>query len=161
MEKSLDDLALQIYFRCLGFPKKTQDLLEMIRSSPPARTPGARRGNVPVWYPSKKMQCIIKAESAKVEFAFLLQAEHDDDILEYGISLLLFLLSTLTDEIASNDQTTSQITLYFALAFVDGLNVNRRLSRSNKLLLAPIGIRLMSKDNGAALLMRLLHNNMG
>jgi hypothetical protein len=28
------------------------------------------------------MQCIIKAESHKVEFAFLLQAEHDDDVLE-------------------------------------------------------------------------------
>ncbi|GAC1350581.1 MAG: hypothetical protein NVSMB27_34430 [Ktedonobacteraceae bacterium] len=37
---------------------------------------------MPVWYPSKKIQCIIKAESAKVEFAFLLQAEHDDDVLE-------------------------------------------------------------------------------
>ena len=53
-----------------------------IRSSPPSRTPGARRGNMPVWYPSKKMQCIIKAESTKVEFPFLLQAEHDDDVLE-------------------------------------------------------------------------------
>src|SRR6266699_3935280 len=28
------------------------------------------------------MQCIVKAESAKVEFPFLLTAEHDDDILE-------------------------------------------------------------------------------
>jgi len=37
---------------------------------------------MPVWYPSKKMQCIIKAESAKVEFAFLLAAEHDDAVLE-------------------------------------------------------------------------------
>ena len=37
---------------------------------------------MPVWYPSKKMHCMIKAESAKVEFAFLLAAEHDDDILE-------------------------------------------------------------------------------
>ncbi len=38
--------------------------------------------DMPVWYPSKKMQCIIKAESAKVEFAFLLAAEHDDAVLE-------------------------------------------------------------------------------
>jgi hypothetical protein len=37
---------------------------------------------MPVWYPSKKMHCIIKAESHKVEFAFLLQAEHDADVLE-------------------------------------------------------------------------------
>jgi len=82
MAHSLDGLAFQAYCRRLHFSKKTQDLLETIRSSPPSRTPGARRGNMPVWYPSKKMQCIIKAESAKVEFAFLLQAEHDDDILE-------------------------------------------------------------------------------
>ncbi len=38
---------------------------------------------MPVWYPSKKMQCIVKAESAKVEFAFLLEAEHADDVLEF------------------------------------------------------------------------------
>ena len=37
---------------------------------------------MPVWYPSKKMQCIIKAESAKVEFTFLLAAEHDDAVVE-------------------------------------------------------------------------------
>jgi putative transposase len=82
MTRPLDGLGFQAYCRRLRIGKETQDLLETIRSSPPSRTPGARRGNVPVWYPSKKMQCIIKAESAKVEFAFLLQAEHDDDILE-------------------------------------------------------------------------------
>src|SRR6266487_4489501 len=82
MAKPLDGLALQAYFRRLGFERPTQELLSHIRNSPPSRTPSARRGNMPVWYPSKKMQCIIKAESAKVEFAFLLQAEHDDDVLE-------------------------------------------------------------------------------
>jgi putative transposase len=82
MVKPLDGIALQAYFRRLGFERATQDLLIHIRNSPPSRTPGARRGNMPVWYPSKKMHCIIKAESAKVEFAFLLQAEHDDEVLE-------------------------------------------------------------------------------
>jgi hypothetical protein len=82
MAKPLDGVALPAYFRRLGYERATQDLLIHIRHSPPSRTPGARRGNMPVWYPSKKMQCIIKAESAKVEFAFLLQAEHDDDVLE-------------------------------------------------------------------------------
>jgi len=82
MAKALDSTALYTYFRRLGFPRETQELLMHIRSSPPSRTPGARRGNMPVWYPSKKMQCIIKAESTKVEFPFLLQAEHDDDVLE-------------------------------------------------------------------------------
>jgi putative transposase len=82
MAKALDGTALYAYFRGLGFSRETQEVLIHIRSSPPRRTPGARRGNMPVWYPSKKMQCIIKAESTKVEFPFLLQAEHDDDVLE-------------------------------------------------------------------------------
>ncbi len=82
MAKPLDGIELLAYFHRLNFSKETQELLTSIRSSPPSRTPGAHHGNMPVWYPSKKMQCIIKAESAKVEFAFLLQAEHDDDVLE-------------------------------------------------------------------------------
>ena len=82
MARPLDGIVGLSYFRRLGFSKETQELLTHIRSSPPSRTPGNHRGNMPVWYPSKKMQCIIKAESAKVEFPFLLAAEHDDDILE-------------------------------------------------------------------------------
>src|SRR6266581_8304957 len=82
MAKALDGTALYAYFRRLGFSRETQEVLIHIRSSPPSRTPGARHGNMPVWYPSKKMQCIIKAESTKVEFPFLLQAEHDQEILE-------------------------------------------------------------------------------
>ncbi len=82
MAKPLDGIALLAYFRRLKFSKETQDVLIGIRTSPPSRTPGARRGNMPVWYPSKKMQCIIKAESHKVEFAFLLQVEHDENVLE-------------------------------------------------------------------------------
>src|SRR6266478_10143243 len=83
MAKPLDGIALLAYFRRLGFSRETQELLLCIRSSPPSRTPGARRGNMPVWYPSTKMHCIMKAESAKVEFAFLLEAEHSDDVLEF------------------------------------------------------------------------------
>ena len=82
MAKPLDGIAFPAYVRRLGFSRETQELLAHIRSSPPSRTPGAQRGNMPVWYPSTKMQCIIKAESAKVEFAFLLGAEHDDEVLE-------------------------------------------------------------------------------
>src|SRR5260370_22712708 len=82
MAKPLDGIEFLAYCHRLHFPKETQELLMSIRSSPPNRTPGARHGNMPVWYPSKKMQCIIKAESTKVEFPFLLQAEHDQEILE-------------------------------------------------------------------------------
>ncbi len=82
MARPLDGTALLAYCHQFNFSQRTQELLTSIRSSPPSRTPGAHHGNMPVWYPSKKMQCIIKAESAKVEFAFLLAAEHDDAILE-------------------------------------------------------------------------------
>ncbi len=80
MVRPLDGIALQTYFRRLGLQSAAQELLLQVRSSPPSRTPGSRAGNMPVWYPSKKMQCIIKAESAKVEFAFLLESEHDDAV---------------------------------------------------------------------------------
>ena len=83
MTKPLDGISLQTYFRRLKLQKDAQDLLIDIRSSPPSRLPDSRAGNMPVWYPSKKMQCIMKAESAKVEFAFLLEAEHDDEVLEF------------------------------------------------------------------------------
>src|SRR6266513_3129680 len=82
MARPLDGIGLLTYCRRLKLSKETQELLKGIRDSPPSRTPGAHRGNMPIWYPSKKMQCIIKAESAKVEFAFLLAAEHDDAVLE-------------------------------------------------------------------------------
>src|SRR6266851_7651987 len=83
MMRPLDGVALPAYFRRLGLGPATQELLIRVRSSPPHRTPASRAGNMPVWYPSSKMQCIIKAESAKVEFAFLLEAEHSDEVLEF------------------------------------------------------------------------------
>ena len=83
MTRPLDGIALQTYVRRLNLQKDAQDQLVAVRSSPPSRLPDSRAGNMPVWYPSKKMQCIMKAESAKVEFAFLLEAEHDDDVVEF------------------------------------------------------------------------------
>ena len=83
MARALDGAALLAYLRHLRLPADAQELVRAIRSAPPARSPQTRRGNMAVWYPSKKMGCIIKAESAKVEFAFLLEAEHDDEVLEF------------------------------------------------------------------------------
>jgi putative transposase len=91
MRRALDGSAFKTYCRRLGFAKKNddeaqdeaQDVLIKIRSAPPTRTPGSNWGNVAVWYPSKKMRFILKAESHKVEFARMLQHEHDDDVLEY------------------------------------------------------------------------------
>src|SRR5713226_6747995 len=50
MAKALDSTALYAYFRRLGFSRETQEVLIHIRSSPPSRTPGARRGNMPVMH---------------------------------------------------------------------------------------------------------------
>jgi len=83
MTRALDGVALPAYFRRLGLGPAAQELLTRVRSSPPHRTPASCAGNMPVWYPSTKMQCIIKAESAKVEFAFLLEAEHSDEVVEF------------------------------------------------------------------------------
>src|SRR6266849_5614415 len=83
MPRPLDGVALRSYCRRLGLSQDTEALIATIRSSPPHRNPRATRGNMPVWYPSQKMQCVIKAESHRVEFAFLLEAEYGDDVLEY------------------------------------------------------------------------------
>jgi len=83
MSRQLDGLAFQAYCRRLNVGKDTQDLLATIREAPPVRTPRSNRGNVSVYYPSKKMGVIIKAESHRVEFAFIMEAEHDGDVLEY------------------------------------------------------------------------------
>ncbi len=83
MPRPLDGVALHSYCRRLGLCQQTEDLIATIRSSPPHRNPRASHGNMPVWYPSQKMQCVIKAESHRVEFAFLLEAEYGDDVLEY------------------------------------------------------------------------------
>jgi len=89
MRRALDGSAFKTYCRRLGFAKKTddeaqdeaQDVLIKIRSAPPTRTPGSNWGNVAVWYPSKKMGFIVKPESHKVEFARVLQHEHDVNVL--------------------------------------------------------------------------------
>jgi putative transposase len=83
MPRPLDGVALHSYCCRLGLSQDAEDLIATIRSSPPNRNPRGNYGNMPVWYPSKKMHCIIKAESHRVEFAFLLEAEYADDVLEY------------------------------------------------------------------------------
>ncbi len=83
MPKPLDGVALHSYCCRLGLLQDAEDLIATIRSSPPNRNPRGNHGNMPVWYPSKKMHCVIKAESHRVEFAFLLEAEYGADVLEY------------------------------------------------------------------------------
>ena len=83
MPRPLDGAAFHAYCRRLGLSRQAEELIATIRSSPPHRNPRASHGNMPVWYPSQKMQRVIKAESHRVEFAFLLEAEYADEVLEY------------------------------------------------------------------------------
>lgn len=46
MARPLDGIGLLAYCRRYSFSRETQDLLAHNRSSPPSRTPGARRGNM-------------------------------------------------------------------------------------------------------------------
>jgi hypothetical protein len=83
MARSLDRRGLEVYGCRLAFKKETQEMIAFIRSSSPSRNPWGSKGNMCVWYPSEKMECIIKAESRKVEFPWVLEAEYDDDVLGY------------------------------------------------------------------------------
>ncbi len=59
-------------------------VIEQIRTSPPARRVQAAVGNVPVKWPSAKMQATIQAESHSVEFLFLLWMDFvDESTLEF------------------------------------------------------------------------------
>jgi len=82
MALALDGDALVSYCRRIRLEPSTRTIIETIRSSPPSRMPRAKRGNVLVDYTSDKMGMVIKAESRTVEFAYLLQCEHDPDVLE-------------------------------------------------------------------------------
>ncbi len=124
MTRALDGVALLAYFRRLGLGPATQELLIRVRSSPPHRTPTSRAGNMPVWYPSTKMQCIIKAESAKVEFAFLLEAEHSDEVLEFFDQPPPIPLEYRDRRNHVQGRCTRLTTLSFAPILLDTRNVN-------------------------------------
>lgn len=83
MAKALDGRVLKSYHRRLRLSQEALEIFARIRSSQPARRVRASGGNVPVWYPSPKMEWIIQAESHTVEFARLLELERDHKVFEY------------------------------------------------------------------------------
>src|SRR5258708_3965344 len=83
MAKALDGHGLEACCRGIALKKEVQDMIALIRSSPPSQNLEEHKGNIRIWYPSKKMQSIIKAESRRVEFPWVLEDEYDDDVLEY------------------------------------------------------------------------------
>jgi len=79
----LDEQHYQSWFRSLGFKRETKELLDQIRSSPPARRVGGGKKNVAGRYPSRKMGVTIQFESHSNEFAAVLEYENDPDCLEF------------------------------------------------------------------------------
>lgn len=67
----------------VGLPSAGIDRTQHIRKSPPSRRVGGGLDNVPTFYPSRKMQCVIQAESHTVSFPLVYSLEFDDDVLEY------------------------------------------------------------------------------
>lgn len=68
-----------------GVTDKGLILLQGVRHSEPARRVRAsgRRGNKAIRYPSKKMGCVIQAESQSLEYASILMKEFDSTVREY------------------------------------------------------------------------------
>ncbi len=74
---------LMQYYQRLGLSEATREVIDRIRSSPPARRVKSGKGNVAVRYPSRKMGCVIQAESHKNELAGIYEKEYDPGVLEY------------------------------------------------------------------------------
>lgn len=51
----LNPKQLEQYYQRLNLPEATQEVINRIRSSPPARRVKSGQGNVTVRYPSRKM----------------------------------------------------------------------------------------------------------
>jgi len=74
---------LMQYYQRLGLSEATRVVIDRIRSSPPSRRVRSGKGNVVVRYPSRKMGCVIQAESHKNELAGIYEKEYDPGVLEY------------------------------------------------------------------------------
>ncbi len=59
-----------------------RELVENIRRAGPSRAVRSGKGNVSGRYPSRKMGSTIQFESHKNELAFILELEHDPNVIE-------------------------------------------------------------------------------
>ena len=67
----------------VALPEAARTTVQAIRAARPARLVGGGRRNVIGRYPSRKMGVTVQFESNHVERAFLLEFEHDPNVLEY------------------------------------------------------------------------------
>ena len=66
-----------------GLSERTRKLVRRICTTEPTRTVRSGRRNVPTRFPSRKMGCIIQAESHRNELATLYLWEHDPDVYAF------------------------------------------------------------------------------
>ena len=62
---------------------ETKAILSNIITTPPTRNPQSGSGNMIAFYPSRKMGWVVKAESKKLEFAYIYMLEFNPRILGY------------------------------------------------------------------------------
>jgi putative transposase len=67
----------------IGISNEGLELIRKIRESQPARRVRGGSGNVPGTFPSRKMGFTIQSEAHRNELPFILECEHDPDVLEY------------------------------------------------------------------------------
>jgi len=79
----LNEQQLKRLMDKLAVPPIGRAIIEQIRSSQPSRNVEGRAGNVACRFPSKKMGCVIQAESHKNELAAVYLWEHDDRTYEF------------------------------------------------------------------------------
>lgn len=79
----MNDKEFENWTATTGISERGRNLLERIRTSPPARQVQSGGGNVSGFYPSKKMGHTINFESHTVELCGIYELEHDGTVLEY------------------------------------------------------------------------------
>lgn len=79
----LEEQRYQGWCRSLGFKHETKELLDQIRSSPPARRVGGGKKNMAGRCPSREMGVTIQFESHSNELSAVLEYENDPDCQEY------------------------------------------------------------------------------
>ena len=82
MARTLDSYGHGDYRCRFAFWQITQVMISHIRGTPSSDNRDGNTCNISIWYPSKKMSGLIRAESRRTELPSLLEFENDDDTLK-------------------------------------------------------------------------------
>ena len=154
MAKSLDGVGFLTYCRRLKLSKETQAQLRNIRESPPSRTLGTCRGNMPVWYPSKKCNASLRPKATRLNSLFCCNLSMMMTCWRSGINPRPLNLNIKIGVVAAFDHVIPLITFSFDTRKPGGSSVSRLRNSFAKPGLVRTATSLMNKGNGAALLGR-------